>query len=68
MSNSTDRLPHTRDGQLSMAKDWLPRMTANAEARDIPSAVITDFTALTGGGGYGLRGSGGGKYEFFHEF
>jgi hypothetical protein len=51
-----------------MAKDWLPRMTANAEARDIPSAVITDFTALTGGGGYGLRGSGGGKYEFFHEF
>jgi hypothetical protein len=31
-----------------MAKDWLPVMTANAEAWSIPPAVITDFTALTG--------------------
>jgi hypothetical protein len=31
-----------------MAKDWLPVMTANAEAWGIPPAVITDFTALTG--------------------
>jgi hypothetical protein len=31
-----------------MAKDWLPVMTANAQAWGIPPAVITDFTALTG--------------------
>jgi hypothetical protein len=29
-----------------MAKDWLPVMTANAEAWGISPAVITDFTAL----------------------
>jgi hypothetical protein len=36
MSNSTDWLPANRDGQLAMAKDWLPVMTANAEAWGIP--------------------------------
>jgi hypothetical protein len=47
MSTSKDWLPNDREGQLSMAKDWLPVMTANAVPWNIPVAAITEFTALT---------------------
>jgi hypothetical protein len=47
MSTSKDWLPNDCEGQLSMAKDWLPVMTANAVPWNIPAAAITEFTALT---------------------
>jgi hypothetical protein len=38
MSNTTDWLPGTREGQLAMAKEWVTVMTAHAQEWGIPSA------------------------------
>ena len=43
MAHYTDWLPTTREGQLTMAKDWKAVMTANAAACNIPAAVITEL-------------------------
>jgi hypothetical protein len=46
MATNKDWLSKTRQGQLSMAKDWQTVMAPNAAAWNIPVAVLTEFDAL----------------------
>ena len=46
MSVTRDWLPHTREGQLAMARDWKSVMTTQAAAWNIPAAVLTDLDTL----------------------
>jgi hypothetical protein len=47
MSQRTDRLPGTREGQLTMSKDWHSVAGTNAEAWGIPAAALQELSALT---------------------
>ncbi|MHB9293261.1 hypothetical protein Holit_02382 [Hollandina sp. SP2] len=47
MSNRSDWLPASRDGQLAMAKDWIAVATPKAAAWNIPPAVLQDLDSLT---------------------
>ncbi|MDR2053441.1 MAG: hypothetical protein LBP80_08510 [Treponema sp.] len=46
MSKTTDWLPGTREGQLSMAKDWTAVATPKAAAWGIPPAVLQELDSL----------------------
>ena len=46
MSQKTDWMPGTRTGQLALAKQWQPVITANATAWGIPTTEVTAFGAL----------------------
>ena len=46
MTNRSDWLPGTREGQLAMARDWQSVMTAQAASWNIPAAVLTELDAL----------------------
>ncbi|MDR2509773.1 MAG: hypothetical protein LBC77_03915 [Spirochaetaceae bacterium] len=47
MSTNKDWLPHNREKQLEMAKDWLAVIGGKAGAWSIPQDSITEFTGLT---------------------
>ena len=46
MTNRSDWLPGTREGQLAMARDWKAVMTTSAAAWNVPAAVLTELDAL----------------------
>ena len=43
MAATKDWLPTTRDGQIAMAKEWINYAGSQAEAWNIPAAVVTEL-------------------------